>query len=209
MNSDGSDARQCGNGLRCVGRFLAEAAEEVFAIGSPAGTITLRVLADGCVSANLGEPQFEPAALPFLTEQRALRYRLNLTTGEVEFGAVSMGNPHAVIAVDSVAGAPVSILGPEIEQHPSFPQGVNVGFMQRIATDAICLRVFERGAGETLACGTGAAAAVAVGRVWDRLGPHVTVRLPGGELVVDWQGPGSDLWQTGPAERVYEARIRL
>lgn len=209
MNSDGSRAEQCGNGMRCVARFLATAAEEEFLIGSDSGPIPVRVHGDGSVSANFGEPRFEPAAVPFVAAQQALRYRLNLTTGNVEFGVTSMGNPHAVIAVDSVASAPVSILGPELEQHPSFPQGVNVGFMQRVAADAICLRVFERGAGETLACGTGAAAAVAVGRMWEMLGSHVAVALPGGELVVDWQGPGSDLWQTGPAEQVYEARIRL
>ena len=209
MNSDGSSAQQCGNGVRCIARFLAQAEDEEFSIGSDAGRVDLRVFADGRVSANLGEPRFEPEALPLLVEARAVRYRLNLTSGEVEFGAVSMGNPHAVIAVDSLASAPVSILGPELEQHPSFPQGVNVGFMQQIAADAISLRVFERGAGETLACGTGAAAAVAVGRMWERLSSHVTVRLPGGELEVDWQGPGSDLWQTGPAEQVYEARISL
>ena len=209
MNSDGSDAEQCGNGIRCVARFLAETAEEEFVIGSDAGPIPVQVRSDGLVRANLGEPRFEPAAVPFVTAEQALRYHLRLDSGEVEFGVVSMGNPHAVIAVDSAAAAAVSILGPELEQHPSFPQGVNVGFMQRVADDAICLRVFERGAGETLACGTGAAAAVAVGRLWDLLGSHVSVRLPGGELIVDWQGPGSDLWQTGPAEQVYEARISL
>ncbi|HMB72147.1 MAG TPA: diaminopimelate epimerase [Gammaproteobacteria bacterium] len=209
INSDGSRAQQCGNGIRCVARFLAQAAEDEFLIGTAAGPIAVRVQGERDVSANLGEPRFEPEAVPFAAAQRALRYRLNLTTGEVEFGVVSMGNPHAVVAVDSVASAPVSILGPELEQHPSFPQGVNVGFMQRVAADAICLRVFERGAGETLACGTGAAAAVALGRIWELLGSHVTVALPGGELVVDWQGPGSDLWQSGPAEQVYEARISL
>lgn len=208
-NSDGSTAQQCGNGIRCIARFLAESPEDKFVIGSTAGPIAVQVHADGRVSANLGEPRFDPEALPFLADAGALRYRLNLTSGAVEFGIASMGNPHAVIAVDSVASAPVSILGPEIEQHPSFPQGVNVGFMQRIAADAIRLRVFERGAGETLACGTGAAAAVAVGRLWGELDSHVTVSLPGGELDVEWQGPGSDLWQTGPAEQVYEARIRL
>ncbi|MGD8808680.1 MAG: diaminopimelate epimerase [Gammaproteobacteria bacterium] len=209
MNSDGSHARQCGNGIRCVARFLATSAHDEFVIGSDSGPIAVRLLRDGLVSANLGEPRFEPAALPFTAHERTLRYRLQLSAGEVEFGAVSMGNPHAVIAVDSVTAAPVSILGPELEQHPSFPQGVNVGFMQRVAEDAIRLRVFERGAGETLACGTGAAAAVAVGRIWDWLGSHVTVALPGGALDVDWQGPGSDLWQTGPAEYVYEGRISL
>jgi diaminopimelate epimerase len=209
MNSDGSPAQQCGNGIRCVARFLATSTQEEFVIGSDAGPIAVQVFADGLVRANLGEPRFEPEALPFLAGERALRYRLALSAGEVEFGAVSMGNPHAVIAVDSVAAAPVSILGPELEQHPSFPQGVNVGFMQKVASDAICLRVFERGAGETLACGTGAAAAVAVGRIWEWLDSHVTVALPGGKLVVDWQGPGTDLWQSGPAEYVYEGRISL
>lgn len=208
-NSDGSPAQQCGNGVRCIARFLAESDDEEFSIGSDAGRIVLRVRPDGRVSANLGEPRFEPEALPFLAESQALRYRLNLTAGPVEFGIASMGNPHAVIRVDSVASAPVGILGPELEQHPSFPQGVNVGFMQRIAADAISLRVHERGAGETLACGTGAAAAVAVGRMWDLLDSRVTVRLPGGALEVQWQGPGSELWQTGPAEQVYEARISL
>ena len=209
MNSDGSPAQQCGNGIRCIARYLAEAPEEEFVIGTDAGPIAVRTHGDGSVSANFGEPRFEPEALPFVTPAQAPRYRLNLTPGPVEFGAVSMGNPHAVIAVDSVASAPVSILGPELEQHPSFPQGVNVGFMERVGSDAIRLRVFERGAGETLACGTGAAAAVAVGRLWKDLSSHVAVALPGGELVVDWPGPGHDLWQTGPAEHVYEARISL
>jgi diaminopimelate epimerase len=208
-NADGSAAEQCGNGIRCVARFLAGSTTEEFSIGSDAGPIAVRLLADGRISANLGEPRFEPAALPFDVAEQSLSYRLDLSGGEVEFGIASMGNPHAVIAVDSVASAAVSILGPELEQHPAFPRGVNVGFMQKVAADAICLRVFERGVGETLACGSGAAAAVAVGRLWKWLGSHVTVALPGGELVVDWQGPGTDLWQTGPAEQVYEGRIRL
>jgi diaminopimelate epimerase len=209
MNADGSVAEQCGNGIRCVAQFLAESDEDEFVIGSAAGPIAVRLLGGGHVSANLGEPRFEPEALPFVAESGALRYQLNVTDDEVEFGIVSMGNPHAVIAVDSVASAPVSILGPEIEQHPSFPQGVNVGFMERVADDAIRLRVFERGAGETLACGTGAAAAVAVGRLWGILDSRVAVTLPGGVLEVEWQGPGTDLWQTGPTEQVYEARIRV
>ncbi len=178
MNADGSQAEQCGNGIRCIARFLAESAEEDFVIGTVAGPIAVRVHEDGNVSANFGEPRFDPESLPFLAESSALRYQLNLNAGEVEFGIASMGNPHAVIAVDSVTSAPVSILGPEIEQHPSFPQGVNVGFMQRVAADAIRLRVFERGAGETLACGTGAAAAVAVGRLWGILDSRVAVALP-------------------------------
>jgi diaminopimelate epimerase len=127
----------------------------------------------------------------------------------VELGAVSMGNPHAVIAVESVERAPVGTLGPKLERHPSFPRGVNVGFMQRESDRRIRLRVFERGAGETLACGTGAAAAVAVGRLWGELAEEVEVALPGGVLKVSWPGPGSALWQTGAVSAVYEGRIEL
>jgi diaminopimelate epimerase len=134
---------------------------------------------------------------------------LELPTQSVEFGAVSMGNPHVVIEVDSVEHAPVGILGPMLERHPSFSQRVNVGFMQRVDDRHIKLRVFERGAGETLACGTGAAAAVAVGRLWGELLERVEVTLPGGILEVSWRGPGSTLWQTGPTSAVYEGQIDL
>jgi diaminopimelate epimerase len=161
------------------------------------------------VSVDLGEPSFEPSALPFKAPARRDRYRLELPTQSVEFGAVSMGNPHVVIEVDSVEHAPVGILGPMLERHPSFPQRVNVGFMQRVDDRHIKLRVFERGAGETLACGTGAAAAVAVGRLWGELLERVEVTLPGGILEVSWRGPGSTLWQTGPTSAVYEGQIDL
>jgi len=134
---------------------------------------------------------------------------LQLPDKSVEFGAVSMGNPHIVIPVDSVERAPVGILGPVLERHPSFPQRVNVGFMQRVDERHVKLRVFERGVGETLACGTGAAAAVAVGRLWGELADEVEVSLPGGKLMVSWRGPGSTLWQTGPTSAVYEGQIDL
>ena len=209
INADGGEAQQCGNGARCLATFLATESDTQFVLDSAAGPIPVRVHADDQASVDLGEPVFTPAALPFETRSEQLRYQLNLTHEAVEFGIASMGNPHAVIAVDSVERAPVGILGPELEQHPSFPQGVNVGFMERIADNAIRLRVFERGVGETRACGTGAAAAMAVGQRWGLLGSSVTVELPGGQLRVDWQGPGSHLWQTGPTCKVYEGRINV
>jgi diaminopimelate epimerase len=161
------------------------------------------------VSVDLGVPDFRPAALPFLTPEQRDRYRLEIAGRAVEFGAVSMGNPHVVIPVDSVETAPVGILGPEFQRHPSFPHSVNVGFLQRENERSIRLRVYERGAGETLACGTGAAAAVAVGRSWGQLGADVAVSLPGGVLKVSWPGPGAPLWQTGPTTAVYEGYIEL
>jgi len=209
FNADGGEVEQCGNGVRCLARYLAPRFGNELTLVSRAGRIATKVLSADRVSVDLGIPSFAPAALPFRTPEQKNRYRLELDTQAVEFGAVSMGNPHVVIEVDSVERAPVGILGPKLERHPSFPQGVNVGFMQRENERRIKLRVFERGAGETLACGTGAAAAVAVGRLWGQLGENVEVSLPGGILEVSWPGPGSALWQTGPTAAVYEGQIDL
>lgn len=209
FNADGGEVEQCGNGARCVARYLEARLGPELVLASPAGRIEARVLPSGVVSVNLGEPNFDPRALPFAARERAPRYRLDVDGGTVDFGAVSMGNPHAVIEVESVERAPVAVVGPALEKHASFPRGVNVGFMQVDSDSAIRLRVFERGAGETLACGTGAAAAVAVGRLWGMLGERVAVTLPGGALEVAWRGPGFALWQTGPTTFVYEGRIDL
>jgi diaminopimelate epimerase len=176
---------------------------------SPAGTTAARIESADRVSVDLGVPNFRPAALPFLAAEELDRYRLDAAGRTVEFGAVSMGNPHAVIAVESVAQAPVELLGPALQQHASFPRSVNVGFMERVDAAHIRLRVYERGVGETLACGTGAAGAVAVGRRWGWLGERVAVELPGGTLEVNWPGPGAPLWQTGPTTTVYEGYIEL
>ena len=138
-----------------------------------------------------------------------MSYSLDVSGQTLSIGAVSMGNPHAVTEVDNVKTADVAWLGPAVESHPRFPRRVNAGFMQILARDHINLRVYERGAGETVACGTGACAAVAVGRVRELLDPKVTVSLPGGNLIIEWQGPGQDLWMSGPAERVYEGEIEL
>jgi diaminopimelate epimerase len=175
----------------------------------PAGVVSARVRAADDVSVDLGVPDFRPSALPFLADSERDRYRLEVGGETVEFGAVSMGNPHVVIPVAAVADAPVSTLGEAFQRHPSFPQRVNVGFLQRQSDRSIQLRVFERGVGETLACGTGAAAAVAVGRRWGVLSQEVEVHLPGGTLKVNWPGPGAPLWQTGPTTAVYEGYIEL
>jgi diaminopimelate epimerase len=209
FNADGGEVEQCGNGVRCLASYLAPRLGSELKLVSPAGTIAARIDPQGRVSVDLGVPNFRPAALPFVAPAEQQRYRLEVAGRSVEFGAVSMGNPHAVIAVDSVASAPVETVGPGLQQHPSFPRSVNVGFMQRLDERRIRLRVYERGVGETLACGTGAAAAVAVGRRWGLLGEKVAVELPGGTLEVNWPGPGAPLWQTGPTTAVYEGYIEL
>jgi diaminopimelate epimerase len=209
FNSDGGEVEQCGNGARCIAQFLAPHGEARLRLRSRGGPVEARVEAGGRVTVSLGVPSFEPASLPFRAPERRDRYRLVAAGTEVELGAVSLGNPHAVIAVDSVDRAPVGILGPALATHEAFPQGVNVGFAEIVDREHIRLRVYERGAGETLACGTGAAAAVAVGRQWGRLDERVEVALPGGVLTVRWAGPGSQLWQTGPTTKVYEGRIEL
>lgn len=209
FNADGGEAEQCGNGARCLASLLMGGRAGELVLESAGGRIEARVLEGGVVSINLGVPDFEPPALPFRAAEEASRYSRELAGGPIEFGAVSLGNPHAVVNVDSVEAAPVGILGAELATHPDFPHGVNVGFMERRDAAHIRLRVYERGTGETRACGTGAAAAVAVGRLWGELGPEVDVELPGGTLKVRWSGVGAPLWQTGATKRVYEGMIEL
>jgi diaminopimelate epimerase len=209
FNADGGEIEQCGNGVRCLARYLAPRLGKELKLTGPAGVVEARVRAENDVSVDLGVPDFRPSALPFVTERERDRYRLEVAGQTVEAGAVSMGNPHVVIPVASVGSAPVLAVGEAFQHHASFPQRVNVGFMERLSDRAIRLRVYERGVGETLACGTGAAAAVAVGRRWGELGEEVEVHLPGGVLRVNWSGPGSRLWQTGPTTTVYEGYIEL
>ena len=165
--------------------------------------------ADGKVRVNMGKPRFAPADIPFVADREADEYALELGTNPVAIGAVSMGNPHAVLEVNDVDSAPVETLGAAIETHVRFPERVNVGFLEIIDSEHVRLRVFERGAGETLACGTGACAAVAVGRRRNRLADRVHVGLPGGELVISWEGGDEPVWMTGPATTVFEGRIHL
>ena len=208
FNANGGEVEQCGNGVRCVASYLAaEKGADSLSLGSAGGVVEARILDDGTVTVNLGEPKFSPDELPFGADNEAPSYELAIGDRRVEFGAVSMGNPHAVIITDSVENAPVGILGLEFQEHDAFPVGVNVGFMELRGTARIGLRVFERGVGETPACGTGAAAAVAVGRDRGRLDARVEVSLPGGVLEIYWQGRGSPLWLAGPTTWVYEGQI--
>jgi diaminopimelate epimerase len=212
FNADGSEVEQCGNGARCIARLVASRAairERTLVMDSPGGIVSARLRGDGLVSVAMGVPDFDPRSLPFEAEHEAPSYRIDLPAGPVEFGAVSIGNPHAVIRVRSVDDAPVDTVGPAMENHPRFPRRVNVGFLEIVAPDQVRLRVFERGVGETQACGTGACAAVAVGRRHGPLAEEVRVDVPGGRLIVQWPGPGEPIWLTGPAETAFEGHVEL
>ena len=212
FNANGGEVEQCGNGARCFARYVRDhglTRKTEIAVETSAGVITLHVEADGQITVDMGVPRFTPAEIPFQAETRADVYGLQLETGEVEVGVVSMGNPHAVLRVEQVETAPVTELGPQIEAHPRFPRRVNVGFMQVIDSEHIRLRVYERGVGETLACGTGACAAVVVGRQRGWLDDKVTVSLAGGNLKIHWLGEGHSVMMTGPAVSVFEGRVRL
>lgn len=207
FNRDGTEVEQCGNGLRCVASYLGGAPGATIALDSPAGRVEASFAGDGRVSVSMGEPSFEPAAVPFAAETAAQRYPLDVGGEVLEVAVVSMGNPHCVVDVANTADAPVATLGPAIETHPRFPERVNVGFRRIRSRSAIDLRVYERGAGETLACGTGASAAVAAGCREGLLDGTVTVRLPGGELVVSWRGPGHPVWLSGDVTPISEGTI--
>ena len=212
FNADGSEVEQCGNGARCFARFVRDQGftrDDVIKVGTARGPITLYVEPDGQVRVDMGAPRLDPADLPFDAPARAPTYPIEVGGEVVEIGAVSMGNPHAVLLVEDVTSAPVERLGPLLEAHPRFPRRVNVGFMAAKGRDRIDLRVYERGSGETLACGTGACAAVVSGRLRGLLDERVTVRLPGGELRVSWRGGDAPVWMTGPAVTVFEGTIAL
>jgi diaminopimelate epimerase len=212
FNADGGEVEQCGNGARCFARFVREQGLtdlDVIPVETRAGLIELQVLADSQVRVNMGRPRFEPADIPFAAPRRAAHYALDLNGKSLDIGAVSMGNPHAVLLVPDVENAHVEELGPWIESHERFPKRVNVGFMQVLDRGHIRLRVFERGAGETLACGTGACAAVAVGIDQGLLDSEVDVTLPGGHLMVSWAAVDQPMMMTGPATTVFEGRIAL
>ena len=212
FNSDGSPAGQCGNGARCVGRFIHEQRL------SANSTITLQVGSDlrrlvfnenGDVTAELGPPVFEPEQIPFVADETATEYALTLNNVTLMAGVVSMGNPHAVLLVDDIAATPVEKIGPMIQALDAFPSGVNVGFMQIQNRAQVALRVFERGAGETLACGSGACAAVVHGIRMGQLENKVTVLVPGGKLEVSWDDASASVWLAGPAETVFEGKLTL
>ena len=212
FNADGGEVEQCGNGARCFARYVRDQGltrKDHIAVATAAGVITLHVEADEQVTVDMGVPIFEPADIPFAADARAEVYPLEVEATQVEVSVVSMGNPHAVMRVEHVDKAPVASLGPRIESHVRFPRRVNVGFMQLVDREHLRLRVYERGSGETLACGSGACAAVVVGRQRGWLDDKVTVSLPGGNLKIQWPGEGEAMLMTGPAVSVFEGRIRI
>jgi diaminopimelate epimerase len=212
FNADGTEAEQCGNGARCVaalvGRRLGAGPGELL-LDSPAGPVRARLRNDGLVSVAMGVPDFAPAALPFAAAAEAPAYALDVGGETLEIGAVSIGNPHAVLRVASVADAPVDRLGPRVENHPWFARRTNVEFLEIVDRGHVRLRVHERGVGETRACGTGACAAVAVGHRRGWLDADVAVDLPGGRLAVEWRGAGETIWLTGPTATVFEGHTDL
>jgi len=212
FNADGGEVGQCGNGARCFMRFVHEQGltdKRELDVETASGRLQLVLEDDGQVTVNMGEPRLQPGDIPFDAPAYAQSYTLALDGEEIEIATVSMGNPHAVTPVVDVDTAPVERLGPLIQSHPRFPEKVNAGFMQIIDFEHIRLRVYERGAGETLACGSGACAAVVAGRLWDQLAARVNVALRGGNLVVSWAGKGYPVYMTGPATGVFKGRIEL
>jgi diaminopimelate epimerase len=212
FNSDGSEVEQCGNGARCVAALLYARAPQLgreIDMESTAGPVSAIVREDGLVSVDMGTPDFDPRSLPMDTDAQAAVYMLEIGAEAIEFGAVSIGNPHVVLRVPDVKAAPVARIGPIIEHHRLFPRRTNVGFMQIVDRSQIRLRVFERGAGETLACGTGACAAAVIGRNRGLLEGDVRVDLPGGTAYVSWPGAGERVWLTGPATTVFTGKIDI
>ena len=212
FNANGKEVEQCGNGARCFARFVRDKGltdASRIPVQTPAGRIELIIHDDERITVDMGAPRLEPDDIPFQALVRAPRYALSVAGETIELGVVSMGNPHAVLEVPHIDTAPVAKLGPQIESHSRFPNHVNAGFMEIVDRGRIRLRVFERGAGETLACGSGACAAVVVGRIQGELDETVNVELRGGDLVVSWAGEDYPVLMTGPATFVFEGKIQI
>lgn len=212
FNADGSEVAQCGNGARCFVRFVSDqglTSKREISVETASGIITPKLEDNGLVTVNMGAPRFAPVEIPFVADTMASSYTLDVGGQRVQISAVSMGNPHAVQIVEDVETAPVVELGSKIEIHPRFPQRVNAGFMQIMDVHHIKLRVFERGSGETLACGTGACAAVVAGIQLGQLQSPVKVSARGGELHIAWQGGSTPVMMTGPAVTVFTGEVTL
>ncbi len=212
FNADGSEVEQCGNGARCFAVFVTDQGltdKNVIKVETANSDIELRIKDDGRVLVDMNTPRLEPSQVPFIAAQADTVYAVEVDGEVLKVSAISMGNPHAVLMVDDVAEAPIERLGPKLEQHPHFPEKTNVGFMEVVHRRFIKLRVFERGAGETMACGTGACAAVVAGIQRGALDSPVEVKLPGGNLNISWDGPGHNLMMEGPAMSIYQGKIRV
>jgi len=207
FNADGSPAEQCGNGARCIARWLADRGAETLKLEHAGGIVDARLESNGNIAVDMGIPEFDPPDIPFRAAERRPAYTLDAGGTAVEVRVVSIGNPHAVVTVEQVDSAPVGTLGPLLENHDRFPNRANIGFMQVVSAGSIRLRVYERGAGETQGCGTGACAAVVTGISAGQLTNQVNVELPGGRLGVSWEGPGTTVWLTGEAVTVFEGMI--
>lgn len=212
FNADGSEVGQCGNGARCFAKFVRLKGltnKHKIKVSTQSGKMTLFIERDGNVSVNMPVPQFEPAKIPFTAQKAEGTYILRSDDETVLCGVVSMGNPHCVLTVDNVKEAPVDQLGKALSLHERFPQQANISFMEVVSAEYIKLRVYERGAAETLACGSGACAAVVVGQMQKKLNRQVLVDLPGGQLKIFWKGPGNSVKMTGPAVHVFDGQINL
>jgi len=212
FNADGSEVAQCGNGARCFVRFVVDqhlTNKREISVETASGIITPKLEDNGLVTVNMGAPRFAPDKIPFIADAAANTYKLDVENQQIDISAVSMGNPHAVQIVNDIETAPVVALGSQIELHPRFPERVNAGFMQIMDAHHIKLRVFERGTGETLACGTGACAAAVAGIQLGRLQSPVHVSARGGELHIAWQGGNAPVMMTGPAVTVFTGEIDL
>jgi len=212
FNADGSEVAQCGNGARCFARFVREQGlsdKDEIRVATRAGILILSHQVEGGVRVNMGVPCHDPARIPLLSDQESVQYRVCVDGEDWTFGAVSLGNPHAVLRVVDVDTAPVACLGPVLESHPLFPERANIGFVQPLDKNHARLRVYERGSGETLACGSGACAAAVVGMEQNFLQSPVEISLPGGLLRIEWAGRGHPVMMTGPAVTVFEGQITL
>lgn len=212
FNADGYEVEQCGNGARCFARFVRMKGltnRHRIQVSTKSGNITLHNEKDGKVRVNMGHPKFDPAKVPFKATKRETTYIIREGEHTIFCGVVSMGNPHCVLEVDDINSDQITKLGPLLESHERFPKKANIGFMQIISPEHIKLRVWERGAGETLACGSGACAAVVVGILQKKLANQVKVELPGGELTINWQGDGHPVKMTGPAGHVFDGQIAI
>ena len=212
FNADGEEVEQCGNGARCFLRYVHEKGltqKREIRVGTTEGLIIPRLEADGRVAVDMGRPQFEPERIPFLASERALTYILDVAGESIEISALSMGNPHAVQIIRDIDDAPVTSQGARIEKHPRFPRGVNAGFLQIVTRTHGKLRVYERGAGETLACGSGACAAAVAGVMRGLFDSPLTIAMRGGDLGISWAGAGESVTMSGPAQTVFEGEIDL
>ncbi len=212
FNADGGEVSQCGNGARCFARFVKMKGlinKTKIRVSTKNGKMTLYIERDGNITVNMGSPKFEPKQVPFKANKAEATYILRVEEQTILCGVVSVGNPHCVILCEDINDIDIDNLGPQIAVHERFPEQANVGFMQIVSENRVKLRVWERGVGETLACGSGACAAVVIGQMQKKLGSEVTVELPGGELKIRYKGPGDNIKMSGPATHIFDGNINL